>query len=194
AHETTRGAARLHRMEILEQQPRLLVCHQSATYMRAFGGIFITIGIGAIVAMANADSINVHGPRFIAYFVGAMFVFPGVAMVVTAEDDRIVLDGAAHVARIMRRGLFKRSTTEVPFASITDVALEVSTSNGSSGGARTLTFRPVFVCADGSRVPWTPMSTSSRAPQAQAVAAARTMGGWNALPVEGSPVVARAAT
>jgi hypothetical protein len=51
----------------------------------------------------------------------------------------------------------------------------------------------VFVCENNSRVPWTPMSTSDRASQARAVAAARAIGGWNALPVEGSPALAQAA-
>jgi hypothetical protein len=51
----------------------------------------------------------------------------------------------------------------------------------------------VFVCENNRRVPWTPMSTSDRTSQARAVAAARAIGGWNALPVEGSPALAQAA-
>jgi hypothetical protein len=92
----------------------------------------------------------------------------------------------------MRRGLLRQSTTEVPFGTIKDVALEVSVSNSNNGSVRAMTYRPVFVTSDDARVPWTPISTSDRASQAKAVAAARAMGGWNALPVEGSPAIARA--
>src|SRR5581483_5245363 len=186
---------RLHGMEILEQSPRLVVCHQSATYMRGFGLAFAGLGAGALVLVTHANRANVHGSPWVAYVVGIAFVIAGLGLFAFAEDDRIVLDGAAHVARIIRRGLWRKSMTEVPFAKIRDVALEMSVMNtrGSSNGGQP-TFRPVFVCADNSRVPWTPVLTSDRITQAKAVAAARAIGGWNALPTEGSPAMARAVT
>ena len=186
---------RLHGMEILEQSPKLVVCHQSATYMRGFGLAFTGAGAGALVLVTHANRANVHGSPLVAYIVGVAFVLAGLAVFAFAEDDRIVLDGAARVARIMRRGLWRQSMTEVPFAKIQDVALEMSVMNSrtaSTPSAGRLTWRPVFVCADNSRVPWTPMSTSDRLTQARAVAAARAIGGWNALPIEGSPAMARA--
>jgi hypothetical protein len=181
-------------MEVLEQSPKLVVCHQSATYMRGFGLLFTGLGAGALVLVTHVDASHVHGSPWVAYVVGVAFVIVGLVVFCLAEDDRIVLDGAAHVARIIRRGLWRQSTTEVPFAKIQDVALEVTTSTMSNNGGSRMTWRPVFVCENNSRVPWTPMSTSDRASQARAVAAARAMGGWNALPVEGSPALARAAT
>ena len=181
-------------MQVLEQSPRLVVCHQSATYMRGFGLLFTSLGAGALVLVTHADSAHVHGSPWVAYVVGVAFVIAGLVLFWRAEDDRIVLDGAAHVARIIRRGLWRQSTTEVPFTKIQDVALEMSVmaSDGSGAHAGNFTWRPVFVCTDNSRVPWTPMSTSDRVTQARAVAAARAMGGWNALPIEGSPTMARA--
>ena len=180
-------------MEILEQSPRLVICHQSATYMRGFGLAFAGVGAGAFVLVTHANRASVHGSPLIAYVVGVLFVIAGIAMFAFAEDDRIVLDGAARVARIIRQGLWRKSTTEVPFATIQDVALEVSVmSSDGSGSANRMTWRPVFVCANNHRVAWTPMSTSDRLSQARAVAAARAIGGWNALPVEGAPSIARA--
>lgn len=180
-------------MEILEQSPKLVVCHQSATYMRGFGLAFAGTGAGALVLVTHASRANVHGSPFVAYVVGVLFMIAGLAMFAFAEDDRIVLDGAAQVARIIRRGLWRKSMTEVPFAKIQDVALEVSMMRGNASRAEARsTWRPVFVCENNSRVPWTPMSTSDRLSQAKAVAAARAIGGWNALPTEGSPAMARA--
>jgi len=180
-------------MQVLEQSPTLVVCHQSATSMRGFGLLFSGLGAGALVLVTHADASHSSGSPWVAYVVGVAFVIVGLVIFLKAEDDRIVLDGAAHVARIIRRGLWRKSMTEVPFASIQDVALEVTTmtSTTSNNGSR-LTWRPVFVCANNSRVPWTPMSTSDRISQARAVAAARAIGGWNALPIEGSPALARA--
>ena len=181
-------------MQVLEQSPTLVVCHQSATYMRAFGLLFSGLGAGALVLVTHVDPSHTSGSPWVAYVVGVAFVLAGVLMFCKAEDDRIVLDGAAHVARIIRRGLWRRSMTEVPFAKIQDVALEVTRmSNVSNNTGNRLTWRPVFVCENNRRVPWTPMSTSDRASQARAVAAARAIGGWNSLPVEGSPALARAA-
>jgi hypothetical protein len=182
-------------VEILDQRPQLLVCHQSATFARTMGGGFAALGIGLFVLVTYAKG-NVQGSLWVAYVAGALFAVVGGIFVVRAEDDRIVLDGAARVARIIRRGLLGQSTTEVPFASIRDVALEVAVRNQnySSSGEHMLTFRPVFVTTDDRHVPWTPMSTSNRTPQALAVAAARRMGGWNALPIEGAPTIARAVT
>jgi hypothetical protein len=181
-------------MQVLEQSPTLVVCHQSATYMRAFGLLFSGLGAGALVLVTHVDASHTSGSPWVAYVVGVAFVLAGVLMFCKAEDDRIVLDGAAHVARIIRRGLWRRSMTEVPFAKIQDVALEVTRmSNVSNNTGNRLTWRPVFVCENNNRVPWTPMSTSDRASQARAVAAARAIGGWNALPVEGSPALAQAA-
>jgi hypothetical protein len=182
-------------MQVLEQSPTRVVCHQSATYMRGFGLLFSGLGAGALVLVTHVDPSHTSGSPWVAYVVGIGFVIAGVFMFCKAEDDRIVLDGAAHVARIIRRGLWRQSMTEVPFAKIQDVALEVTAMRnaGNESGNR-LTWRPVFVCENNSRVPWTPRSTSDRISQARAVAAARAIGGWNALPVEGSPALARAAT
>jgi hypothetical protein len=161
-------------MEILEQRPQFLVCHQSATQARGMGVLFFAIGAGTMAFMSRA-----HAP-ILALVIGAVFAIVGGVLFAMAEDDRIVVDKAAKVARIIRRGLMRQSTTEVPLASIKDVALEVSRSNATYGSnnSRVLTYRPVFVTTDGRRVPWTPISTNDRASQA--------------LPVEGSPVVARA--
>ena len=177
-------------MEIVEQGPQLVVCHQSPTSMRVFGLVFAGVGAGALVLVTHANRASVHGSPWVAYVVGVVFAILGVGIVAFAEDDRIVMDGAARVARIIRRGLWRKSMTEVPFAKIQDIALEMSvmTNNRSSS----ITFRPVFVCADNSRVPWTPVSTSDRKSQARAVAAARAIGGWNALPVESAPAAVRA--
>lgn len=185
-------AARLHGMRILEQRPGFLVCRQTPTLARGLGLMFAVVGAGALVLVSSADPANLRGSPWVAYVVGAMCMILGVYLFSIAEDDRIVLDGAAHVARIIRKGLWRQSTTEVPFASITDVALEVTVPvNQGSTTNQQFTWRPVFVCQN-RRVPWTPISTSDRASQARAVAAARAVGGWHALPIDGSPALGRA--
>jgi uncharacterized protein DUF3592 len=179
-------------MRILEQRPGFLVCHQSPSFARGFGLLFAGLGAGALVLVTNVHQ-NVHGSPWVAYVVGGVFVIVGLYLFGIAEDDRIVLDGKAHVARIIRKGLWRQSTTEVPFASITDVALEVSAPMHDTTTTinQQFTWRPVFVCENG-RIPWTPISTSDRTSQALAVAAARAVGGWNALPIDGSPGLGRA--
>src|SRR5215469_3423041 len=79
-------AIRLHGMEILEQSPRLVVCHQSATYMRGFGLAFAGAGAGALVLVTHANRANVHGSPFVAYLVGVAFVIAGLALFAFAED------------------------------------------------------------------------------------------------------------
>ncbi len=48
----------------------------------------------------------------------------------------------------------------------------------------------MFIRTNGARVPWTPVLTGDRAGQATAVAAARALGGWHALPADGSALPA----
>lgn len=177
-------------MRILEQRPGFLVCYQTAMTGRVGGLLFFGLGVGAIVLAATVHQ-NVHGSPIVAYIAGTVFVLAGAFIFSQAEDDRIVLDSAAHVARIIRKGLWRQSTTEVPFASITDVALEVSVWSRQGSANQQFTWRPVFVCQH-DRVPWTPMWTSDRTSQARAVAAARAVGGWNALPIDASPALGRA--
>ncbi len=176
-------------MRILEQRQGFLVCHQSATSARGVALAFAGLGAGALALVTHADRARMSGPPIIAYIVGVAFIIAGLFLFTRAEDDRIVLDGGAHVARIIRKGLWRQSTTEVPFASITDVALEVSAPINNRNAQ--FTWRPVFVC-EHNRIPWTPLLTNDRASQARAVAAARAVGGWNALPIDGSPALGRA--
>jgi Protein of unknown function (DUF3592) len=179
-------------MEILEQRPERLVCHQSANLARGMGIFFAAMGAGALVLFSHVSGQAVHGSLWVAPVAGIAFVLTGVLTFLKAEDDRIVLDRTASIARIIRRGLWRQSTMEVPFKIIRDVALEVSASQYASNQTRQLNWRAVFVCDNDRRVPWTPLWTSDRATQARAVAAARTMGGWTALPIEGAPAVAQA--
>jgi hypothetical protein len=181
-------------MEILEQRPELLVCHQSANPARGMGILFAALGAGALALFSHATSGAIHGSPIVVSIVGIVFVLGGALIFLKAEDDRIVVDRAASVARIIRRGLWRQSTTEVPFKTIRDVALEVSTPRGDGGRNNQFTWRAVFVCDNDRRVPWTPMATNDRATQARAVAAARTMGGWTTLPIEGAPAIAQAVT
>jgi hypothetical protein len=82
---------------------------------------------------------------------------------------------------LTRRTSFTAETTELPFASIADVAVEGWQVNGTSG------YRAVFVGRDGTRAAWTRMSTTHRRALAAAVAAARAVGGWHELPVATGP-------
>lgn len=152
-------------MRIVARHSRLLIVS---------GVPYVALGVAGATAVAGITML----------MTGA--VLPGVAILalavlppVLAQYDRIELDGAARVARVTHRHLWHRSTNEIPFASIRDVALEAS--------AKRYMWRPVFVCEDGRRIAWTSRPSYSRDPQSRAVAAARTIGGWSALPVQGPP-------
>lgn len=158
----------------------MVVCHQSAMPMRVIG-ISLTAGgaLGMIAAVRVLVSGAFVGGPMVWAIVCALCLVTGPGVFMKAEDDRIVLDATAKVARIIRRGRNGQSTTEIPFDTIADIALEEAVMR--SGKYRATVWRVVFVTRDNQRVPWTRVRTNDRASQARAVAAARAIGGWNAL-------------
>jgi hypothetical protein len=169
-------------MRIVEQTPDRLVLHESPWGLRAMGALFTLLGAGTVFLVATGGRSTQHN-SWVAFVVGGAFVMVGVVAAVAAADCRVVFDRAARSVQAVRRGLFGVTTTDYPFSSIRDVALEMPApvGRGSTNGM----YRIVFVLRDGTRVPWTSTSTGDIGTQAQCVAAARAMGGWDA-PVAGS--------
>ena len=164
-------------MRIVEQTPDRLILHESPWGLRALGALFALLGAGTILLVATGGRSTQHN-SWVAFVVGGAFGLVGVVAAVTASDCRVVFDRAAKSVQATRRGLLGVTTTEYPFSSIRDIALEMPApmARGSTNGM----YRIVFVLRDGTRVPWTSTSTGDIGTQAQCVAAARAMGGWDA--------------
>jgi hypothetical protein len=166
-------------MRIVEQSTDRLVFHDSPWGLRGIGTLFSLSGTGLLALMIWGGHSGEHN-AWVAVVVGTMFAAIGLAIALTAADRRVVFDRALKVARLIRSGgVLHAQLTEMPFASIRDIALE-SSSTGSSGNSRSSMYRIVFVLRDGSRVPWTSVLTGDMGTQARCVGVARAFGGWDA--------------
>lgn len=171
-------------MQVVLQTSDQLVVHDGRWSMVLMGALFSTLGGGVMwLKWTHPAGWSGNGPLWLVYVIGAAFFLAGMALFVMSADRRYVVDRAAHTVSIVVQRLVHRQTTLLAFKDIDDVALEESAgvSNGS-GNSGSPTFRVVFLMKDGSRVPWTPYSTSARSSQETCAAAARTFGGWAGAP------------
>ena len=165
-------------MQILSQTSDQLVLHDSPWGLRAMGALFGLGGAGIIAAMISGRHAGEHN-AWVAFVVGGMFATIGFWMLATAADRRIVFDRLTKSAQLIRRGgLRSTEVSDVPFATVRDIALE-SSSQLSNNRATTTTYRIVFVMRDGSRIPWTNLLTADVGNQARCASAARAFGGWD---------------
>ncbi|MBX6332889.1 MAG: DUF3592 domain-containing protein [Gemmatimonadaceae bacterium] len=185
-------------MRVIEETSERLVIHDSPAQMRAMGAAFAALGIGVLVLVGTKGD---HAPNvWVAYVVGTTFAAIGGAMLVAAADRYFLFERKPRLVRTTVRTLRRTQVTEYPFDRIRDIALERSTSTQRTNGVANVFYRIVFVLTDGTRVPWTSVSTGDGVEQARVVAAARAIGGWartaDALPVDApaADAATRAAT
>ena len=171
-------------MQVVLQTPSQLVVHEGRWNTVLVGAICTAAGGGFMwLRWTHPAGWSGNGGPGLVYFVGAVFVVVGFVIFWFSADRRYVIDRTARTASIVVQRLVHQKVTLLPFRDIDDVALEQSAGlSGNRGTASTPTFRVVFLMKDGSRVPWTPYSTSLRASQESAAAAARAFGGWTGNP------------
>ncbi len=171
-------------MQVVLQTPNQLVVHDSRWSMVLMGAVFSTLGGGVIwLKWTHPTGWSGNGPLWLVDVIGGVFVVAGVALFVMSADRLYIVDRAAHTVSIVVQRLVHRQTTLLAFKDIDDVALEESAGmNNASNTRGSPTFRVVFLMKDGSRVPWTPYSSSARISQETCAAAARTFGGWAGTP------------
>jgi hypothetical protein len=166
-------------MRIVEQSANRLIFHDSPWGLRAIGALFGLGGSGVLAVMIWGGHSGEHN-AWVAFVVGSMFAVAGVAIALTAADRRIDFDRTAKIVRVIRRGgVLRAETSDYPFATIRDIALESSSGVAQNRNVTTGVYRIVLVLRDGSRVPWTAVSTSDMGAQAHCVSAARGFGGWD---------------
>ena len=173
-------------MQVVLQTPSEMVVHDSRWSLVAMGSIFSAIGFGFIwLRISHPDGWSGNGGPWVVYVVGGLFGIVGLLIIHFSADRRYIIDRSAKKASIVVQRLVHRTTTALSFDDIDDVALEQSQSMQQSGSANKefgSTYRVVFMMKDGSRVPWTPYSSSARESQETCAAAVRTFGGWSGRP------------
>jgi Protein of unknown function (DUF3592) len=168
-------------MQVVLQTPTELVVHESRWPMIVMGALSTAFGGGAVwLRWTHPTGWSGNGGPWLVYLVGGVFLFIGLLILWNSADRRIVVDRSTKTVSVIVQRLVHRQTTLLPFADITDVALEQQAGTMSSGSnaASSPTWRVVFLMKDGSRTPWTPYLTSARITQETCAAAARVFGGW----------------
>jgi hypothetical protein len=146
-------------MRLALEAPERLAIHDHATGLRILGGILVVLG--AVYSQVAGVACAVAGLLFL----------------ICAEERRIVIDREAGIATIDRRGGGGWSRAVYPLANISDVVLEESDGEASTGR-----FRVAFAMRDGSRVPWTWSYSRAVAGQRGPVEAVRRFLGTATLP------------
>ena len=126
-----------------------------------------------------------NGGAWVVYVVGTGFLLASLLIFWLSADRRYVVDRSTRTVSIIVQRLVHRTTTLLAFNDIEDVALEQSvgiSTNTNLNAQSSPNWRVVFLMKDGSRVPWTPYSTSARASQETCAAAVRAFGGWTRNP------------
>lgn len=144
------------------------------------GALFSSMGGGFMwLRWTHPTGWSGNAGPWLVYLVGTIFLAAGLGIIWSSADRRYVVDRASKTLTIIVQRLVHQQVTLLPFRDIDDIALEESA--GISDRPNTTsspTFRVVCLMKDGSRVPWTPYSTSARIQQETAAAAARAFGGW----------------
>lgn len=167
-------------MQITVHDDTRLVLHQGPWGLRAFGVMFAALG-GVVLWYITHGHLREHN-AWVAVVVGGMFALAGLAMAVLAGDLLCTFDRGTHTATIQHRRLVQPGTETYNWSDISDAALEKSMMQTNQNSAPSPVYRPVFVMTNGTRVPWTPLSTSDLKTQGNCVAAVRAFTGWHALP------------
>jgi Protein of unknown function (DUF3592) len=165
-------------MKVVLQTPTQLVVHEGALKTVVLGTIFVAAGGGLITLRLAVPSAWSAG-SWLIYLIGGVFVAAGLASLVLSADRRYVFDRAAGTARIVVQRLAHRTTDEYPLGDLKDVAIERSVGGPQQSSPF---FRLVFLTRSGSRVPWTPYSTSDEGALAACASAVRTFCGWSNAP------------
>jgi hypothetical protein len=171
-------------MQVVLQTPSQLVVHDGRWTTVLIGAVLGALGGGVMwLQWTHPGGGSGNGGPWVVYVVGSMFVAASLLVFWFSADRRYVIDRAAHMVTIVVQRLVHRQTTLLPFKDIDDVALEQSAGiSTGSNRAGSPTYRVVFLMKDGSRVPWTPYSTSARESQETSAAAVRAFGGWAGNP------------
>lgn len=182
-------------MQVVLQTPSELVVHDGRWHTVLFGALFAAIGGGVMwLRWTHPTGWSGNGGPWVVYVVGSMFVIASGVIFWLAADRRYVVDRATHTVALVVQRLVHRQSTLLAFKDIADVALEQSAGMPSDARSTSApTYRVVFLMKDGSRVPWTPYSTSDRVSQESCAAAVRTFGDWSGTPAEQSQPVTSAA-
>lgn len=166
-------------MQITVHDDTRLVLHQGPWGLRAFGVMFAALG-GVVLWYITHGHVGEHN-AWVAVVVGSMFALAGLAMAVLAGDLLCTFDKSTRTATLQHRRLIHPGTETYNWSDISDAALEKSMMQTNQNGAPTPVYRPVFVMPNGTRVPWTAVSTGDLKRQGNCVAAVRAFTGWHAL-------------
>ncbi len=171
-------------MQVVLQTPTELVVHDGRWGNVLMAAVILALGGGAIwLQWTHPTGGSGNGGPWVVYVVGSAFVIASGVIFWLSADRRYVVDRAAHTVSIVVQRLVHRQATLLAFKDIEDVALEQTAGMHTQGsGTTSPTWRVVFLMKDGSRVPWTPYSTSARESQEMCAAAVRTFGGWAGSP------------
>jgi hypothetical protein len=171
-------------MQVVLQTPSQLVVHDSRWSNVLMGAIFTAGGAGFMwLRWTHPTGWSGNGGAWLVYLVGSVFVGIGALVFSLSADRRYVIDRTARTVSIVVQRLVHQTITLLLFKDIDDVALEETPGvSGNQKSTGSPTYRIVFLMKDGSRVPWTPYSTSGRVAQETAAAAARVFGGWSGNP------------
>lgn len=167
-------------MQITVHDDNRLVLHQGPWGLRAMGGLFAALGFGILWYITHGH-LGEHN-AWVAVVVGGSFGLAGLAMAVLAGDLLCTFDKPTRTVTIQHRRLVQPGTDTYSWSDISDVALEKSMMSAGRGNQQTPVYRPVFVMKDGTRTPWTPVSTGDLKRQGNCVAAVRAFTGWHSLP------------
>jgi hypothetical protein len=166
-------------MQITIHDDTRLVLHQGPWGLRAFGAMFAALG-SVVLWYITHGHLGEHN-AWVAAVVGGMFALAGLAMAVLAGDVLCTFDRGAHTATIQHRRLIQPGSETYNWSDISDAALEKSMMQTNQNSAPTPVYRPVFLMTNGTRVPWTTISTGDLKRQGNCVAAVRAFTGWHAL-------------
>jgi hypothetical protein len=168
-------------VQVVLQSPSQLVVHDGRWSIVLMGAIFSSMGGGIMwLRWTHPTGWSGNAGPWLVYVVGTVFVLAGIFMLCLSADRRYIVDRSTRTLAISVQRLVHRTTMLLSFKDIDDIALEESAPIGDRSNAST--YRVVCMMKDGSRVPWTPYSTSARAAQETCAAAARAFGGWAGTP------------
>ena len=169
-------------MQITVHDDNRLVLHQGPWGLRAMGVLFAALGFGILWYITHGH-LGEHN-AWVAVVVGGSFGLAGLAMAVLAGDLLCTFDKPTRTVTIRHRRLVQPGTDTYAWSDISDVALEKTMISSGRGNQQSPVYRPVFVMKDGTRTPWTAVSTGDLKGQGNCVAAVRAFTGWHALPDE----------
>jgi hypothetical protein len=142
-------------------------CRRSWLPIRLIGVCMVSVSV--MLWVTHTESLGI---RIVVFVAGLWLAFYD-------EEQSVVIDTRSGTARITNREMGRGArVATMPLDTIADVAVEQASVQGARG---------VFVRVDGEIVPWERWSRLTWYQSktiARCVAAARRVGGWNALPVE----------